>query len=349
MPTDYSQTTRTKMMAARTLAVYALQNPGTPEFRSPKGDGSAQGVTDRSIGFQNYTEQSPGSYMRNNFPACCATPTPTVCALPGDFIVSYDTQILNNNPPFFDVYYIWTPSAGATEYTFSSDLLDGTFTQTSPSTVTLFTDTVTQPNPIVFTVTATNGCGSTVSVNSDAVTACFLAGSLVSMADGSTKPIEDIQTGDLVIGAFGEINSVLALQRPFVGNNVMCVLNGEHTTTDHHPHVSLDRKFYTVNVAEMENNVYGRDFPVLGLNNTPTTMRLLGLTKGRLQTLTTGIALKTIEGSRVVNTIETVQYPPETPLYNLVVSGSHTYHVDGYAVTGWPREDDFNYDLWQPR
>jgi len=31
---------------------------------------------------------------------------------------------------------------------------------------------------------------------------------------------------------------------------------------------------------------------------------------------------------------------------NLVISGSHTYHVDGYAVTGWPREDDFNYDNW---
>jgi hypothetical protein len=36
--------------------------------------------------------------------------------------------------------------------------------------------------------------------------------------------------------------------------------------------------------------------------------------------------------------------PPETQLYNLVVGGSHTYHVEGYAVTGWPREDDFDYD-----
>ena len=38
--------------------------------------------------------------------------------------------------------------------------------------------------------------------------------------------------------------------------------------------------------------------------------------------------------------------PSDTQLYNLVVGGSHTYHVDGYAVTGWPREDDFDYDRW---
>lgn len=37
---------------------------------------------------------------------------------------------------------------------------------------------------------------------------------------------------------------------------------------------------------------------------------------------------------------------PDTQLYNLVIDGSHTYHVDGYAVTGWPKEDDFDYDVW---
>ena len=38
--------------------------------------------------------------------------------------------------------------------------------------------------------------------------------------------------------------------------------------------------------------------------------------------------------------------PEDTQLYNLVVDGSHTYHVDGYAVTGWPSENDFDYDTW---
>ena len=41
--------------------------------------------------------------------------------------------------------------------------------------------------------------------------------------------------------------------------------------------------------------------------------------------------------------------PPETKLYNFVVGGSHTYFVNGYAVTGWPREDDFDYDKWESK
>jgi hypothetical protein len=59
--------------------------------------------------------------------------------------------------------------------------------------------------------------------------------------------------------------------------------------------------------------------------------------------------LKTIEGSREVKKIEYTPFPSDTQLYNLVVGGSHTYHVEGYAVTGWPREDDFDYDLWVPK
>jgi hypothetical protein len=31
------------------------------------------------------------------------------------------------------------------------------------------------------------------------------------------------------------------------------------------------------------------------------------------------------------------------------MSGSHTYHVDGYAVTGWPSEHDFDYDTWNAK
>ena len=347
MPTDYSQTTRIKMMADRTLAVYALQNPGTPEFRSPSGDGSAQGVTDRAIGFQNYTEQSPGSYVRNDFPACCATPV-TVCALPGDFVVTYDFITSGNTPGDIDVFYAWTPSAGATSYGFTSDQSDGIITQTSPTTATLNTNWVTSPNNIVFTVTAINACGSNIVINSDAFP-CFLAGSLVTLADSSTKPIEDIIVGDLVIGAFGEINMVLALHRPLLGFAQMCKINETHSTTNHHPHISKDKKFYCGDPARVSNNTYGRTHEVINALGEVEEMMLYGLAPERINKLTTGVELKTIEGSRVVNTLEVYSMPPETQLYNLVVGGSHTYHVDGYAVTGWPREDDFNYDLWQAR
>jgi hypothetical protein len=76
---------------------------------------------------------------------------------------------------------------------------------------------------------------------------------------------------------------------------------------------------------------------------------LAGLKPGRVQQLNIGLQLKTIDGAREVTFLDTYEMAPETQLYNLVLSGSHTYYVDGYSVTGWPNEDDFDYDVWEPR
>ena len=172
---------------------------------------------------------------------------------------------------------------------------------------------------------------------------CFLAGSLVDTLQGH-KLIEDIVIGDTVIGAFGELNTVLALHRPLLGPNTMVRING-HATTSHHPHVGLDRNFYCCDPGRLDTQTYGRSHQVITTSG-PSEMFLKGLAPGRVQQLELGHILKTIGGSAVVERIEPIDMTPETQLYNLVVSGSHTYHVDGYAVTGWPNEDDFDYTTW---
>jgi hypothetical protein len=169
------------------------------------------------------------------------------------------------------------------------------------------------------------------------------------MADGSEKTIEDILIGDIVLGAFGEHNEILALHRPLLGNTLMCKINDEHSTTNHHPHISIDKKFYSNDPHVVNENTYGREHEVLGVGGVKEKRMLHGLNAGRVQQLELGVVLKTVEGGRSVKSLETYSMPPETQLYNLVVGGSHTYHVDGYAVTGWPREDDFDYDVWAPR
>jgi len=195
-------------------------------------------------------------------------------------------------------------------------------------------------------VTATNSAGSA----SENITAfiCFLAGAQVAMADGTTKAIETVVAGDSVIGAFGERNTVLGLQKSYLGNSKMCKINGEHDATYNHPHVSVDKKFYAPFPAGVEGKIYGKKFPVIGANGI-TTMTIDGLKPGRLQRMSTGVELKTLEGSRVVKTLELYTLPYDTRTYHLVTSGSHTYHVNGYAVTGWPSERDFDYDAWVPK
>ena len=178
---------------------------------------------------------------------------------------------------------------------------------------------------------------------------CFLAGSYVQMADGSVKVIEDVKVGDLVVGAFGEVNSVLALHRPLLGSGKMCKMNDEHSTTNHHPHVSVDKKFYCNDPKTVNETTYGKHHKVLNEKGEEVEMLLHGLKKERVQQLTLGVELKTVNGSKKLETLEVYSMSPDTQLYNLVVGGSHTYHVDGYAVTGWPREDDFDYDTWTSR
>jgi len=166
------------------------------------------------------------------------------------------------------------------------------------------------------------------------------------MADGSQKVIENVRVGDTVLGAFGETNTVVALHRPLLGSALMCKINDEHSTTNHHPHISIDRKFYCGNPALVSGSTYGRVHKVIDADGTVVDRMLHGLKKERILPLSVGVELKTVEGSRTTKTLETYAMPPDTQLYNLVVGGSHTYHVDGYAVTGWPREDDFDYDTW---
>ena len=178
---------------------------------------------------------------------------------------------------------------------------------------------------------------------------CFLPGSLVQMADGSVKVIEDVKVGDLIVGAFGEVNAILALHRPLLGTGKMCKMNGEHSSTNHHPHVSVDKKFYCNDPKTVNETTYGKYHKVLNEKDEEVEMLLHGLKKERVQQLTLGVELKTVGGSKKLETLDVYSMSPDTQLYNLVVGGSHTYHVDGYAVTGWPREDDFDYDTWTPR
>ncbi len=197
------------------------------------------------------------------------------------------------------------------------------------------------------TLTVTKDCCATQSAQT--YPPCFLAGSLVTLADGTEIPIETVKVGDKVLGAFGETNEVLALHRPLLGNNTMTRINNDHSTSSHHPHISVDKKFYAAKPTVAFKGTYGATHKVIDSNGNIVDRFLSGLNKERLQTIELGIILQTTTGGKEVISLENYSMEPDTQLYNLVVSGSHTYCVDGYAVTGWPSEEDFDYDNWIPK
>lgn len=256
-------------------------------------------------------------------------------------------------PPYdasYNIFYdvSWTPFVGATSYTVTSDFSgESLFVSTGETAGTFYTYDVSYNN-FYITVTATNECGESADASGQ-VFPCFLAGSLVTLADGTHKPIEEIRVGDWLLGAFGEHNQVVALHRPLLGSAMMCRINDEHSTTNHHPHIGANKQIYCNDPVTVRTQTYGRDHPVINAAGETVMMRLHGLAADRIQQLNPGTLLKTVEGARTVTRLETFTMSPDTQLYNLVMGGSHTYHVDGYAVTGWPREDDWDYDTWTLR
>lgn len=335
-------------MASESLRIFLRMNRSLSVFRQ------VEGVTPNSVA----EKPSEDEYIRLRLGDRDIITQNIGTCVPGNIS---NLRVTSNNPsgvygqgfqpPYSDFnFYVdiaWDANSNATNYVVTAADNSGrapivVYTPGALVARVFYNGTV---NNTTITVYANTLCGRSLSATTDAYP-CFLAGSLVQMADGKTKAIENVAVGDSVVGAFGEINKVLALHRPLVGDALMCKINDEHSTTNHHPHISLDKKFYCGNPALVENSTYGLSHKVVDGSGNMVDMMLVGLKKGRVQKLELGVQLKTVEGSRLVCSLETYSLPADTQLYNLVLGGSHTYHVDGYAVTGWPREDDFDYDTW---
>lgn len=177
---------------------------------------------------------------------------------------------------------------------------------------------------------------------------CFLQGTQVKTPDGTTKPIEEVVVGDAVLGPFNELNFVSGLHRTELGSNSMYKFNNEHMTTNIHPYITPNREFHSGNPTTLE-SMYCKRYEVICGSNSCDYWELCGIQPSRIQQLNLGDTIQSdVSTAKTISTIEEVSLPPTTLLYNLVVGGSHAFCADGYAVTGWPREDDFNYNEWSP-
>ena len=333
---DKSASAYTRQLRARAMASYHANAP-TGREAGTRATFEASSYAIRVLGATATTSTGPNGAQTTTDGCGCTG----VCAGTIDMELNWNWD---SDAKLWVWTITWSAVPGATSYTVTTTSVDATITYTD-NTQTEATMRTAIEDPIPITITA--NCGATGTESTPPP--CFLAGSLVRMADGSDKVIEHVQVGDIVIGAFGEHNEIIALHRPLLGLAKMCKINDDHSTTNHHPHVSADKQFYCGNPELVSTATYGRTHIVYDATGAAVERMLHGLLPERIKQLVVGVELKTIEGSRAVRALEVYEMPEDTQLYNLVVAGSHTYHVDGYAVTGWPREDDFDYDAWSPR
>lgn len=175
---------------------------------------------------------------------------------------------------------------------------------------------------------------------------CFPAGSIVTMADGSFKPIELVQVGEFVLGRYGEVNEVLALDRPLLGDRQLWSVNGEHWTTNEHPHWT-EAGPMAISPRALKGD-WGAEHAVILADGSTDHWLNVGLMRP-VGVLERGAMALYHGRTKEIRTLYAFDVSrPTLQLYNLVLAGSHTMRVDGYLVTGWPREDDFDYDAWEP-
>ena len=149
------------------------------------------------------------------------------------------------------------------------------------------------------------------------------------------------------MGRSGEINAVLGIANCYPQGRQLWRINGStHVTTDEHTHVG-PTGFYAVDRAWQAQDWGKAHWMGTSPGHYERVMHH-GLNPKRMSDLEVGVVLQTLDGPVVVQTIELVPAHDRTLLWNLMIGGSHTMFVDGYCVTGWPREDDWDWDAWKP-
>ena len=137
---------------------------------------------------------------------------------------------------------------------------------------------------------------------------CFIAGSMVLMANGVWKEIELVIIGEKVMGLNGVTNTVTKLHHHPVAQQLVCTINNKISLTDTHPMLTVEG---------------WKSFNPQGTTVLHPDLELAGK-------LMIGDTLVTHKGTKgLYDYNKTVQ---DIPVYNLDVDGDDTFIVDGYVV-----------------
>ena len=154
---------------------------------------------------------------------------------------------------------------------------------------------------------------------------CFIAGTLVTMADGSTKPIETVKPGDKVLGMGMKVNTVQGIHHVLLGSRRAMMTFPDRSITFTGDHIFRIRTeegigWGVVDIAgfirEHKNIIDLSDF--YGISGEPDYYRF-----GKWEKKTPIIAR---------------EYGDNTECYDLILDGDFTYHANGYLVKAFTED-----------
>lgn len=145
----------------------------------------------------------------------------------------------------------------------------------------------------------------------DWMRSCFVAGTLITMADGSKKNIEDVQLGEKLLGQNGKINTVLEFDHPQLGGRDLIGINdtGKFMTPEHPLFTKNGWRSYSA-------DTFARQFPDM------EELKVKDLQLGDEILMEDGGWLK-------VESLQVFEGEPDQTVYNFILDGNNTYHANG--------------------
>ena len=146
-------------------------------------------------------------------------------------------------------------------------------------------------------------------------TGCFVQGTPVTMADGSTKSIENVKIGDQLLGKDGVVNTVLECVRPTLGNRTLVSFNNRAPfMTNDHPVLMKDGTWKSI-----DPDATNAEYPELSDLN--------------IGQLAVGDTVATSDGAGFkISSIEEHADKEDLQLYNFSLDGNNTYVADNLVV-----------------
>ena len=151
---------------------------------------------------------------------------------------------------------------------------------------------------------------------------CFVAGTMVRMADGTDQKIEDVEIGDILLGENNSRNTVLEFDHPMLGSRQLYSINGGK------PFVTAEHPFGTTAGWKSiwpEDTLDKHRPPTLGWDKQPGVEITIN------QLIAEDQLIKLEDQVEKVLQID-AHDAEEQRVYNFVLGGTHTYYADGYLV-----------------
>jgi hypothetical protein len=143
---------------------------------------------------------------------------------------------------------------------------------------------------------------------------CFVKGTQITLADGSTIAIENIAIGDRLVGRDKVINTVVQHIRPTLGERTLVSFNnGMPFITDDHPVLTIDGQWKSVDPEKTSSKYAAANLNVTQLNVGDV------------------VATRDGAGFKIVS-IEQHQAAADLQLYNFSLDGNNTYIANGIVV-----------------